>query len=287
MPAAADIGEVLCRELGTERVIRPGNERLDEYGRDRSPLGAYPPECAVLCDSREQAATVLRIAAERRVPVTPRGAGSGKTGGCLPVAGGIVLSTERMNTLVEVDPGDLVAVAQPGVITGDLQQAAAADGLFYPPDPASLGYCSLGGNVATGAGGPRAFKYGVTRDYVIGLEVVLMGGETLRLGRRTSKGVTGYDLAGGFVGSEGTFGVITEITVKLLPAPPVVSTFLAVFRTMDEAGAAVDAIIHSGLVPRTLEIADRQAIEHVRPHARYRFPDRAGAIVLVELDGDP
>ena len=282
-----DIGEILCRELGPDRVLRPGSDRLAEYGRDESPMGEYLPDCAVLCRSRDEVAWVLRIAAEHRVPVTPRGAGSGKCGGCLPVAGGIVLSTEAMTELIEIDRGDMIAVAQPGVITGDLQSAVEERGLFYPPDPASLAYCSIGGNVATGAGGPRAFKYGVTRDYTIGLEVVLMGGEVLRVGRRTSKGVTGYDLVGGFVGSEGTFGVITEVTMKLLPKPTGVSTLLAVFRTMDEAGAAVDAILHRGFWPRTLEIADRTAIDHVRPHATYRFPDGAGAIALIELDGAP
>ncbi|MCG8421537.1 MAG: FAD-binding protein [Proteobacteria bacterium] len=282
-----DIGEILSRELGSDRVIRADSDRLADYGRDESSLEGFLPDCAVLCRSREEIAWVLRIAAERRVPVTPRGAGSGKTGGCLPVAGGIVLSTERMSELVDIDSRDLVAVAQPGVITGQLQSAVEDERLFYPPDPASLGVCSIGGNVATGAGGPRAFRYGVTRDYVLGLEVVLMGGEILRIGRRTAKGVTGYDLVAGFVGSEGTFGVITEIVVKLLPLPAGVSTLLAVFPTMEAASAAVDAIIHRGFWPRTLEIADRTAVDHVRPYSHYRFPTSTGAILLVELDGDP
>ena len=282
-----DIGERLSRELGSARVLRPGAEQLADYGRDEGPLGYFPPDCAVLCDSPEQVQTVLRLAAEHRVPVTPRGAGSGMTGGCLPVRGGIVLSTEAMTNVVEIDGDDLVSVVQPGVITGRLQEAVEEQGLFYPPDPASLGFCSIGGNVANNAGGPRAFKYGVTREYVLGLEVVLMGGELLRVGRRTSKGVTGYDLVAGFVGSEGTFGVITEITLKLLPKPPAAVTLLGVFPDVNAAGAAVSDLLHRGFRPRTLEIADKMSVDHVRGQARYRFPANAGGIVLIELDGEP
>ncbi|HZN12536.1 MAG TPA: FAD-binding protein, partial [Blastocatellia bacterium] len=194
----------MSRELGAARVIPRGDDRLEDYGRDESPLPEfYPPDCAVLCETTEQVAAVLRICEERRVPVTPRGAGSGMCGGCLPIHGGVVLSTEKMRRVLEIDEDDLVAVVEPGVITGELQKAVEERGLFYPPDPASLEYCSIGGNAATNSGGPRAFKYGVTREYVLGLEVALMGGEVLRCGRRTAKGVTGYDLVAGFVGSEG------------------------------------------------------------------------------------
>lgn len=281
-----DIADLLARELGGDRVLLPGAASFDDYGRDESPLGYFPPDCAVLCHHREEVALVLRIAAEHGVPVTPRGAGSGMTGGALPVRGGIVLSTEAMVDMVEINTDDLVAVVRPGVITGNLQEAVEAQGLFYPPDPASLAFCSIGGNVANNAGGPRAFKYGVTREYVLGLEVVLMGGEVLQIGRRTAKGVTGYDLVAGFVGSEGTFGVITEVTLKLLPRPAAVVTILAVFADMSAAGAAVSTVIRRGIRPRTLEIADKMSIDHIRPHTRYRFPDHAGAIVLMELDGD-
>jgi glycolate oxidase len=158
--------------------------------------------------------------------------------------------------------------------------------LFYPPDPASLAFCSLGGNVAENAGGPRAFKYGVTREYVIGLDVALMGGERLRMGRRTAKGVTGYDLVGAFVGSEGTFGVTTEITVKLLPLPSGVATLLGIFPSLGDAGEAITAILQRGHRPRALELMDRVAIEHVRPKSEYRFPVDAGAVAIIELDGD-
>jgi glycolate oxidase len=162
-----------------------------------------------------------------------------------------------------------------------------AVGLFYPPDPASLAFCSLGGNVASNAGGPRAFKYGVTREYVLGLEVALMGGELLRVGRRTAKGVTGYDLTAGFIGSEGTFAVTTEITLKLLPRPAAVHTLLAIFSEMSAAGLAISAVLRHGFRPRTIEIADKTSIDHVRARSHFPFPQRAGAILLIELDGEP
>ena len=286
-PAARlDIGELLAKELGSSRVIRPDDEKLEDYGRDESGLGLYTPDCAVLCQSSAEVASVLALCAEHRVPVTPRGAGSGRVGGALPVRGGVVLSTERMGRVIEIDTDDLVAVVEPGVITGDLQSAVEEVGLFYPPDPASLAYCSLGGNVAANAGGARAFKYGVTRPYVLGLEVVLMGGEVLRCGRRTAKGVTGYDLVGGFVGSEGTFGVSTELTLRLLPKPPAVETLLAAFVDLNAAGEAVKALLGRGFRPRTLELADRLSIDHVRDQLRIGLADNAGAVLLIELDGD-
>jgi glycolate oxidase len=281
------LADILARELGSAKVLS-GEERLLPYARDESPeRKLYWPDAAVLAATAEEVALVLRLAAEHRVPVTPRGAGTGLTGGAVPVRGGIVLSTERMARIREIDGDDLVAVVEPGVVLGDLQNAVEAEGLFYPPDPASLASCSLGGNVAENAGGPRAFRYGVTREYVLGLEVALMGGEQLRLGRRTVKGVTGYDLVGAFVGSEGTFGVTTEITLKLLPRPAGVATLLAVFPSIAAAGDAVTLILRRGHLPRALELMDRTAIDHVRPRSPYPFPRDAGAVALIELDGDP
>ena len=265
----------------------PGDERLDDYGRDESPLPEFfPPECAVLVENAAQASAVLRICLEQNVPVTPRGAGSGMVGGALPVRGGVVLSTKRMQAIKDIDPADLIAVVEPGVITGKFQEAVEAAGVFYPPDPASLEYCSIGGNAATNAGGPRAFKYGVTRDYMLGLEVVLMGGEILKCGRRTAKGVTSYDLVAGFVGTEGTFGVITELVVKLVPKPPAAATILGVFTDTIAAGAAIEALLRNGVRPTVLEIADRASIDVIRAKSRYRFPTNAGAIVLCEVDGE-
>ena len=281
-----DVFELLAKELGPHKIIRD-EERLERFLVDESGLGRFPAECAVLAETRADVELVLTLAREHRLPVTPRGAGTGMTGGCLPARGGIVLSTERMTKIYEIDTDDLVAVVEPGVVTGDLQAAVEAAGLFYPPDPASLASCTLGGNVAENAGGPRAFKYGVTREYVLGMECVRMGGEVLRAGRRTQKGVVGYDVTAAIVGSEGTFAVATELTLKLLPKPPAVATLLATFADPVAAGNAVTRAIHLGARPRALELLDRATIEHLRPRAPYRFPVDAGAALLCELDGEP
>jgi glycolate oxidase len=281
-----DVADLLTRELGAGRVLRSA-EALDTYARDESGRGVFPPEAAVLCESRAEIELVLRLAAEHGVPVTPRGTGTGMTGGALPVRGGLVLSTERMKRIIDISADDRLAIVEPGVINADLQAAVEAQDLFYAPDPASLHMCSMGGNVAENAGGPRAYKYGVTRDWTLGMVVTLMGGETLRLGRKTPKGVTGYDLTALFVGSEGTFGVTSEITVKLVGKPASVGTLIAVMPDAMAAGRAVSAIIRKGYLPCALELMDKATIDHVRPKAAFSFPAGAGAIVLVELDGDP
>ncbi|HVU51322.1 MAG TPA: FAD-linked oxidase C-terminal domain-containing protein [Polyangia bacterium] len=281
-----DVAELLSRELGPDRVLRTP-EKLEAYARDESGRGVFPPDAAVLCDSRAEIELVLRLAAEHAVPVTPRGTGTGMTGGALPVRGGLVLSTERMRRIIDISIDDRIAIVEPGVINGDLQAAVEAQSMFYAPDPASLAMCSMGGNVAENAGGPRAFKYGVTRDWTLGLVVTLMGGETLRLGRKTPKGVTGYDLTALFVGSEGTFGVTSEITVKLVGRPEGVGTLVAIMPDAMTAGRAVSAIIRKGYRPRALELLDRATIDHIRPKAAFTFPEGAGALVLIELDGEP
>jgi glycolate oxidase len=281
-----DVAELLSRELGKDRVLRTP-EALEPYGRDESGRGVFPPEAAVLCESRAEIELVLRLAAEHEIPVTPRGTGTGMTGGALPVRGGLVLSTERMKKIVDISVDDRIAIVEPGVINADLQAAVEAESMFYAPDPASLAMCSMGGNVAENAGGPRAFKYGVTRDWTLGLVVTLMGGETLRLGRKTPKGVTGYDLTALFVGSEGTFGVTSEITVKLVGRPEAVGTLIAIMPDAMSAGRAVSAIIKKGYRPSALELMDRNTIDHLRPKAAFSFPAGAGALVLMELDGEP
>src|SRR3569623_1217665 len=275
----------MARELGPGRVLRD-EAALDVYATDESRLGRFPPDAAVLARSREEIELVLRLAGEHRIPVTPRGAGSGMTGGALPVRGGLVLSTEAMVAIKHIAPDDRIAIVEPGVINGDLQAAVEAQGLCYPPDPASLAFCSLGGNVAENAGGPRAFKYGVTRDWTLGMTVTLMGGETLKLGRKTPKGVTGYDLTALFVGSEGTFGVTSELTLRLVGKPESAAALIAVMPDAGTAGRAVSNIIRRGFRPRALELMDRSSIEHVRPQAPFTFPAAAGAIVLLELDGE-
>ena len=283
---AVDVAELLSRELGPDRVLRTP-EKLEAYARDESGRGVFPPDAAVLCDSRAEIELVLRLAAEHKIPVTPRGTGTGMTGGALPVRGGIVLSTERMKRIIDISVDDRIAIVEPGVVNADLQAAVEAQSMFYAPDPASLAMCSMGGNVAENAGGPRAFKYGVTRDWTLGLVVTLMGGETLRLGRKTPKGVTGYDLTALFVGSEGTFGVTSEITVKLVGRPEGVGTLVAIMPDAMTAGRAVSAIIRKGYRPRALELLARATIDHIRPKAKFTFPEGAGALVLIELDGEP
>ncbi len=255
------------------------------YARDESEAIGRPPDVVVIAERAEDVALTLAIAEEHGVPVTPRAGGTGRTGGAVPVAGGIVLRTDLLAQIKEIDRNDLVAVVQPGVVTGDLHAACEKEGLFYPPDPNSLKTCMIGGNVAENAGGPRAFKYGVTREYVLGLEVCLMGGRVLRPGRRTVKGVTGYDVTALLVGSEGTLGVFTEATLRLVPKPPEVVTVLALFDDVQACGDAVSAIVAAGLVPRCLELLDRATLDAVRASG-VSVDTRAGAMLLVEMDGE-
>ena len=275
----------LERLLGSRRApVDP--DLVEPYCTDESGLGRFTPDAVALVESAEEAREVLKMAAMDRVPVTPRGLGTGLTGGALAHHGGIVLCTERMKALQDLDQGNLLAVVQPGMITGEFQEAVEEEGLFYPPDPASLESCSLGGNVAENAGGPRAFKYGVTREYVLGVELIMMGGQSLRLGRRTVKGVTGLDVTALVVGSEGILGLISEITLKLLPRPPAVCTFMAQFDDAVTACKAVTRLIRKGYRPRTLEFLDRQILEHLRQKGTWPIPPGAGALLLIELDGE-
>jgi len=276
--------EALRRTLGPGKVETWDPERLDSYARDASGLGSFPPAAVVFAESREDVQEVLRVASGFAVPVTPCGARTGKSGGSLPVRGGIALSLERMNRILAFSPEDLTMVVQPGVVTGEIMATAERAGLFYPPDPNSWETCTIGGNVAENAGGPRALKYGVTRDYVLGLEAVLPSGEVIRTGRRTIKGVAGYDLTSLLVGSEGTLAVITEITLKLVPRPRCVATALGVFPDAVAAGRAVARVLSAGILPRTLELLDDCALQAVGKGGP--FPPEAGAAIIVETDGD-
>ncbi len=243
------------------------------------------PDVVVFAETTEQVSRLLRFASARKIPVTARGAGFGYVGGCVPMRGGIALSLARMNRIKEINFADAIAIAEPGVITGELQAQVRAQKLFYPPDPASLKDCSLGGNVATNAGGPRCLKYGVTRNYIIGLEVVLANGDVLRTGGRVHKNKTGFDLLGLFVGSEGMLGVVTEITVKLLPLPPARATLSAAFNKMSTAAAAVQEIFAHGFLPSSLEIADHFTLEAARRDLGEAVVARGNAHLLVDLDG--
>ena len=235
-------------------------------------------------DTAEVAATV-GVCARHQVPVVTRGAGTGLSGGANAVEGGIVLSTERMRRIVEIDVGERLAVVQPGVVNDVLRAAAAEQGLWYPPDPASAPWSTIGGNVATNAGGLCCVKYGVTRDYVLALEVVTASGEVVRLGRRTAKGVAGYDLVGLMVGSEGTLGVITEITVRLRPARPAAArTVVGFFDTLPQCGAAVAGVTAQGATPAAFELIDRHCIRAVNEWKNMGLPDDAAALLLAQSD---
>src|SRR5438067_10817299 len=238
--------DALIEILGVDRVSDAA-EILAAHAGDKW-FASRAPEVVVFAQSTEQVSKLLRFASASKIPVTARGAGFGYVGGCVPVRGGIALSLARMNRIKEINFADAIAIVEPGVITAELQARAREQKLFYPPDPASKKDCSMGGNVATNAGGPRCVKYGVTRNYVIGLEVVLASGEVLRTGGRVHKNKTGFDLIGLFVGSEGMLGVVTEITVRLLPLPPARSTLSAAFATATQAAEAVQAIFAAGFL---------------------------------------
>ena len=235
--------------------------------------------------SEDEVASVMRLATKFEVPVVPRGAGSGLSGGSVASRGGIVLSFERMAAILSIDTANRIATIQPGVVTGVLQKAVEEKGLFYPPDPGSLAFCTMGGNVAENAGGMRALKYGVTRDYVIGLRAVLPTGEIIKTGVSTAKGVVGYDLTRLLVGSEGTLAVVTEITVRLVPKPEKVVTMTAFFKDPEAAGRAVAAIMASSVTPRCLEFLDSEALAAGARHSGMPLPDGAGGFLLIETDG--
>jgi glycolate oxidase len=277
--------EKLIELLGAEAVSSEPAE-LEAHAGDKW-FASNPPEVVVFAQSTEQVSKLLHFASANKIPVTARGAGFGYVGGCVPVRGGIALSLARMNRIKEISFADAIAIVEPGVITAELQARVREQKLFYPPDPASKKDCSLGGNVATNAGGPRCLKYGVTRNYVAGLEVVLASGEVLRTGGRVHKNKTGFDLIGLFVGSEGMLGVVTEITLKLLPMPPARATLSASFASMKEAAATVQKIFVAGFLPSAVELADSFTLEAARRDSGAADVPDGNAHLLIELDGQP
>jgi glycolate oxidase len=270
--------------VGKENVATEKQDRVC-YSYDATQM-EFLPDAVVFPGTTDEISRVIRLANRESIPVFPRGAGSGFSGGSLPKGGGIVLVTTRMNRILRIDTDNLVAVVEPGVITGDLQDAVEKLGLFYPPDPASLRFSTLGGNVAECAGGPRAVKYGVTKDFVLGLEVVLPTGAVITTGGETYKGVVGYDLTKLLCGSEGTLGVITRITLRLLPLPETRTTMLAIFDSIDGAAGAVAAIIRGRIIPTTLEFLDHSALKCVEGEFSLGIPAAARAVLLIELDGE-
>ena len=269
--------------LGVE-IVSKDRSRLEANSRDKW-FASHLPDVVVEPKSAEQISKLLRFANERKIPVTARGAGYGYVGGCVPEHGGIALALIGMNRIKEIAVADGVAVVEPGVITGDLQREARNHRLFYPPDPASLKNSSIGGNIATNAGGPRSLKYGVTRQYVLGLEVVLADGTIVRVGGRTHKNKTGFDLVGLFVGSEGMLGIVTEAILRLLPLPPARASISASFPTVEDAAAAVQMILLRGFLPSALEIADRFTLEAARRHLGREIVPDGNAHLLLDLDG--
>lgn len=259
-------------------------EELHCHGYD---AGGYSslPEVIVYPSSSDQVSKLLALASREGICVVPRGSGSGMTGGTVPVQGGIVMGMTRMKQILEIDRETLTARVEPGVVTGEFHRAVEKKGLFYPPDPASSAFCTIGGNLGECAGGPRAVKYGVTRDYVLGLEVVLASGEIIRTGVKTAKGVAGYDLTRLIVGSEGTLGVITQVTLKLLPLPETVKTMAVVFKDMRQAADTVSSIIREGVVPRCVEFMDKASINCVKNDFAFELPDTVEAILIIEVDG--
>ena len=283
--ATADWIDQLVSLLGKEKVSTSA-DLIATHSTDKWDA-SHPPEAVVFAESTADVAALMRFASEHEIPVTTRGAGVGYVGGCVPIRGGIALSMMRMNRILGIHPEDGVAIVQPGVITHELQKAVRAIGWEYPPDPASLKECSIGGNIATNAGGPRCLKYGVTRSYVLGLEVVLADGRVMNIGGRLHKNKTGFDLIGLFTGSEGMLGIVTEATLRLIPKAPARAMLAAVFPEFSLAAAAVQAILNAGHLPSALEITDAFTLAAARKRLGAEVFPEGNAHLIVEVDGRP
>lgn len=270
--------------VGREHLITE-DDAMDEYATDATKL-KFMPDAVVFPGSAREISRILCLASEIGFPVIPRGAGSGMSGGALPVNGGLVMAMGRLNCILTIDQENLIAKVEPGVVTADLQAAVEKVDLFYPPDPASLNISTLGGNVAECAGGLRAVKYGVTRDYVLGLSVVIPTGEIIDTGVETMKGVAGYDLTRLLVGSEGTLAVITGITLRLIPRPSAKKTMVGLFPDILSAVKTVASITKNKIIPTILEFMDRLCLDCVREEMGLSIPRGAGAMLLIEVDGD-
>jgi len=280
----AKIIDEIVQIVGKENALTAIEDRKC-YSYDARTDGVAP-DMVVFPSSAEEVSQILILANRHLFPVVPRGQGTGLTGGSVPVNGAVVLVFTRMNKILEIDTKNLIAIVEPGAITFEIQEEVAKYGLFYPPDPASYKYSSIGGNAAECAGGPNSLKYGVTRDYVLGLEVVQPTGEIINTGVKTMKGVVGYDLTRLFVGSEGTLGVITKIILKLIPLPEAKATILALFREVEEAAETVSAIIAARIVPSTIEFMDKASIKCSEQANPMGLPEGLGGLLLIEVDGD-
>jgi glycolate oxidase len=274
--------------VGAENAL---DSNLDRFGYyyDASFVPLFPallPDLVVRPLTTEEVAAVMKIANEYEIPVTARGAGSGRTGGSIPLKGGITLSLDRMNKVIELDEENMMITVEAGVRTGDIYNLCAKKGLFYPPDPASFKFTTIGGNVAEDAGGMRAVKYGVTHNYVMGLEVVLADGRVIHTGGKSIKNVTGYNLTQLMVGSEGTLGIVTQVTLRLLSMPKLRTTLRLMFPSLDDACATIHKMLQSGVVPASAELMDRTCLEAITRHRQLNFPENAMACVVTEVDGN-
>lgn len=279
----AEAHKALSRLLGPRNYLT-GMEDRTTYAFDASGIKAIP-EAVLFPQSLSDISELLKIADRYGLPLVPRGAGTGLTGGAVPPGHGLVLVMSQFNRIIEIDTDNLLAVVEPGVVTADLQAAAEKCGLFYPPDPASTSFCTIGGNIAENAGGMRAVKYGVTRNYVMGLEVVLASGEVIHTGSKCIKDVVGYDLTTLFVGSEGTLGIITRAVLKLLPLPETRRTLTALFPTMVQAAETVPALFKNHIIPSCIEFMDRVCLRAVEDQLASDLPEAAQALLLIEVDG--
>ncbi|MGQ9610437.1 MAG: FAD-binding oxidoreductase [bacterium] len=278
-----ELYERLEKIVGSERISDKDIDRIC-HSYDATKQRAMP-DVVIKPNSAREISEILKLANEHRIPVYPRGAATGLTGGAVPVYGGIALDMTRMNKIIEIDPANLIATVEPGVIIADFQKEVEKYGLLYPPDPASNKFATMGGSVAECSGGLRGMKYGVTKDYVIALEVVLPTGEIINTGSKTLKSVTGYDLTKLFVGSEGTLGIFTKIVVKLIPPPESIETVRAYFRSIIDAANTVSSIIAEKIVPRTLEFVDEECIRAVGVYTDFKVPEETKALLLIETDG--
>ncbi len=281
-----DIIQKFKNLLGDKFVLTEKND-LIPYSKDETSDAQAFPDAVLKPENAQQISQIIRIANEYLIPVTPRGLGTGVSGGALPIKGGIVLSLERFTRIIDIDKGNMVTVVEPGVITGKLSEAVEKQGLFYPPDPASLDSCSIGGNIAESAGGPRAVKYGTTKDYVRGLEIVLPTGEMITLGGRIHKDVTGYNIIGIIIGSEGTLAIVTKIILKLLPLPKFRVDLLIPFQDFRNASSAINKIFETSIIPVNIEFIEKKAINALKLYLEEDFPfSEAGAHLLVGIDGN-
>ncbi|MBS1515908.1 MAG: FAD-binding protein [Bacteroidetes bacterium] len=281
-----DIVSSLKEIAGNENVFIDADS-IQNYSHDYTEDFSFPPEVVVKPSNTDEVSSILKLANEYKIPVVPRGGGTGLSGGALPLYGGICLSMERFKKIIEIDEENFQAVVEPGVITQVFQEECEKRNLFYPPDPASRGSCFLGGNLAECSGGPKAVKYGVTKDYVLGLEFVTVSGEIINTGARVLKNSTGYNLTQLIIGSEGTLGIITKIYFKLLPLPAKKKVILVAYNSIDECASSVAKIFQAGIIPSALEMMERSAIDAARKQLGKEFPNsEAEAQLLIEVDGN-